>query len=139
MATITLSYDDDDIKAAIAATTDRLRNLQPRLAEVGEYLVLRTRQRFDAQEDPDGNKWAALKPAYARAKALDSRALDGILTYTGALRDTITYQIQGQELAVGSPMAYAAYHQLGTSRMPKRAFLGISAEDKAEILEILLG
>lgn len=138
MASLNLTFDASDMGAidrAIAA----LQNLQPKLAEVGEYLVFKTRLRFDRQTDPDGKPWDPLSLDYERRKRANSRALPDILTYTGALRDTITYQVEGETLKVGSPMAYAAYHQFGTAKMPQRAFLGVDNEDLEEIRAILLG
>jgi phage gpG-like protein len=36
-------------------------------------------------------------------------------------------------------MAYAVYHQFGTTRMPARPFLALDAQARADIAEILLG
>lgn len=66
---------------------------------------------------------------------------------TGALGTTITYQLLGNDaVEIGSPMEYAAMMQFGGTvdefphlwgDIPERPFLGISEEDKAEILNIL--
>lgn len=120
---------------------------------MGEYMLLQTRNRFDTSTDPDGNAWAPLAPSTIRAKerSRNRRQKRGakrlykrtranptdILKDTFQLRDTITYQVSGGELAIGSPMRYAKFHQLGTGRIPKRKILGVSSADKVEIQAIL--
>ena len=71
-----------------------------------------------------------------------------------ALSTTISYRVSGAVAEIGSPMVYAPVHQFGarkgsfgqTSRgapipwgdIPARPFLGISADDSAMILDVLL-
>lgn len=69
---------------------------------------------------------------------------------SGNLASTINYRVVdgGRTLLVGSPQKYAAVQQFGAKRgslgggapwgdIPARPFLGISASDRAEILEVL--
>jgi hypothetical protein len=55
------------------------------------------------------------------------------LLRTGELRDSIEYQVHGNEGAVGSDSPIAVYQELGTSRIPPRSFLvssAIASEDR---------
>lgn len=70
-----------------------------------------------------------------------------------ALSTTITYQASATGVTIGSPKEYAAVQQFGAIQgalgrtrrggpipwgtIPPRPFLGVSAEDKSDILEIL--
>lgn len=142
MANIFFEFSAADVQQRLAEVGQRVADLTPAMQEIGEALLLSTRQRFDAQSDPEGRKWTPLTPRYAKAKGKRKNALRGILTLTGALRDTIAYQAGPRAVQVGSNRAYAAIHQLGgkTGRggtMPARPFLGLSAGDREEIVAIL--
>lgn len=70
-----------------------------------------------------------------------------------ALSHGIDYQLEPNAVIIGSPMKYAGVQQFGAAQgalgrnrrggpipwgtIPARPFLGVSADDKAEILEIL--
>ncbi len=70
-----------------------------------------------------------------------------------ALGTTINYQVVGDTLYVGSPMQYAGTQQFGARQgqygrtrrggpipwgdIPARPFLGLSAEDRTEVLDLL--
>lgn len=72
---------------------------------------------------------------------------------TKSLSTLINYQVHGNELVVGSPMEYAAVQQFGAKRgqfgktrrgapipwgdIPARPFLGVSIQDRQDILDIL--
>lgn len=74
------------------------------------------------------------------------------LVAEGNLASTITYQVidGGRTLLVGSPQKYAAVQQFGAARgslgkgapwgdIPARPFLGVSDEDRRNIVEIVRG
>lgn len=63
-----------------------------------------------------------------------------------ALSTTITYQVRGNTLVVGSNMPYAAMQQFGGGKgefphlwgdIPARPFLGVSDDDRASLLDVL--
>jgi phage virion morphogenesis protein len=131
---------------AIARTDDK-RGL---FDAIGASLVLSTQQRFEREEDPEGNPW----PDSLRKTLMGGRTL----TDTAALVSSMTHAASENSVAVGTNLIYAAIHQTGgtirakTSRglrfrgpgnggwvtkqevtMPRRAFLGLDDEDEAEI------
>lgn len=140
MAQITVS--DDQLQRAIDALVTKMGDLREPMADIGEYLLLSTRDRFDGQKDPQGRSWTPLSPKYAKRKAASPRALKGILTYSGILRDTIAYQADAASVTIGSNRIYAPIQQLGGTagrgaKIPPRPFLGVSEADRAEITAIV--
>jgi phage virion morphogenesis protein len=131
----------------------KAKNLRPAQRAIGEYMLLQSRTRFDLSQAPSGAAWKPLAEATIRAKERSKNRKQrrgakklykrtranpsDILKDTFTLRDTITYQIEGAELAIGSSLKYAKYHQLGTGRAPKREFLGVNQADRQEIKRIV--
>ncbi|TMO98716.1 phage virion morphogenesis protein [Pseudoalteromonas sp. S3260] len=119
-----------------------LDNLAPALGNVGEHLMLTHRDHFDEQRSPDGDPWQALSPDYAKSKKKNK---DKILRLNDILRDTFAYNVGDESLEFGTNIEYGAIHQFGgTSDMiprlaaiPARPFLGLSADDETEVIEIL--
>jgi len=126
------------------------------LSEIGEALLISTEQRFDDQKSPEGVPWAPLSPGWLAVKEAKGRNPDKILTFYGDLRGSIQYQIEGDDLVIGTPKVYGPIHQFGgmagrgtvtSSRsggstggalIEARPYLGLSDADEAEILDILM-
>lgn len=133
------------LREAIAQTDDK-RGLHD---AIGASLVLSTQQRFEREEDPDGNPW----PASLRNTLFGGRTL----TDTARLVQSITHLATDDRVEVGTNAVYAAIHQHGGTirprvadkltfrlpgggfvsvdevEMPRRAFLGLDDDDDAEI------
>jgi phage virion morphogenesis protein len=124
---------------------------------LGPLLVSSTRDRITQERAPDGGAWPRLNPAYAAGKRgpgiLRERAM------RGGLFGSLTSQVEGRTLRVGTNKIYGAIHQFGGTirprsaprlafrlgqrlvfassvTIPARPFLGISDEDRATILEV---
>jgi len=110
-------------------------NLNPALADIGEYLLDSTQQRFVDQQAPDGTPWDPVSPKTLKKK----KRKDRVLTETGTLADTLNYQLGANQLMLGSNLEYAATHQFGREAdgIPARPFLGIAPFEQTEILAIL--
>jgi len=137
---------DAALDKVIAVMTDP----QPMFADMGEYLLRSTRGRFTAQAAPDGTPWRRLSPITIGRKPKNK---DRILVQEGYLRGPgMRYQALPDGFAVGSDRVYAAAHQLGMAKgyagttrrnspipwgdIPARPFLGLSADDETELLDI---
>ncbi len=107
--------------------------------DIGEYLQLSARGRFDAQVDPEGNPWTPLSPRYARRKARKGGG-EEILVLSTFLRDQLAYQADSDGLEFGTNRIYGPTHQFGDPdrNIPARPFLGLSDEDETEILNLAL-
>ena len=135
----------------LSGLVDAINDPSPLLAELGEYGLRSTRARFKTQTAPDGTAWAALQPWYQKEKR---RNKNRILTLNGYLRGQMTWQLVGDRtVEIGSNRPYAAVHQFGATikpraakvlmfrghvaksvTIPARPYLGLSDEDRSEIV-----
>ena len=108
--------------------------MSPILREVGEYLDLSHRLRWDRAESPDGLPWKPLKAETVQRKIRKGRNR-GILVESGNLRDLLRYQVSGEALYFGTGLVYGATHQFGRPEagIPARPWLGISDDDEIAI------
>lgn len=158
---ITVTIDNKAVTDALRLMGVKTRNPAPALKAIGERLVRSTEERFDNEEDPQGNTWRLLtysragryrtRGKYRRTHGTRGEQLKGfreylerkkILTDTGGLRDSIFPDVEGSVLSVGSPLKYAAVHQLGSdpkhkAKIPARPYLGMSRDDEEEALAII--
>lgn len=143
-----IELDDEVLRRTLQELPERATNLAPALKNIGEHLDETTRRRFDRHEAPDGTAWDPVSERYASRKRRGKAAPRGrsgdrrpgnILRLTGELKDTLRFQILGNELLFGSDRIYAATHQFGddTRNIPSRPFLGLSDENDQSIREIL--
>jgi hypothetical protein len=56
---IKIDIDDTQVLAALNRLIEAGTDLQPALKDIGEYLVVSTRDRFQQGVAPDGTPWAA--------------------------------------------------------------------------------
>jgi phage virion morphogenesis protein len=154
MTRIVINVDDRVLQAVLTQTAEALDDLTPVMGAIGEYMLGRTRERFDAQTAPDGQKWAPLAQATidakrrkstGKSKAKGSRAKTNaqpsdILKDTFLLRDTIAYQPTASSVAIGTPQRYGLHHQYGAPmrNIAPRPFLGVNREDVREIESIVV-
>lgn len=135
-AFIQIDIDDRQVTAVLTELIARGEDLKPALREIGEYLDLAHRERWDRERAPDGTPWAPLKPA---TQARKKRNAGKILVLDGYLRDQLRYQASSDRLEFGTDRVYGATHQFGRPEagIPARPFLGLSEEDERQVLEIL--
>ncbi len=98
------------------------------------------RDRFESEGH---GEWPSLAQS-----TLDYKSRHGypskILERTGSLRDSLIDPAAASkrgrsQLEWGSGVDYAAYHQLGTPRMPKREVIGIRVEDRQRFEKAMVG
>jgi len=147
---IELTLDDRELAGVPAQLIHAAADLRAPFNQFGDYLDRVTRDRFDAQEAPDGTPWAELRDSTIEHK---SKNEDLILVLDGYLRDTLDHQETSDSFAFGTDRLYGAAQQFGmpqgyagrTSRgapipwgdIPPRPYLGLSADDRRELLAIL--
>ncbi|WP_299494944.1 phage virion morphogenesis protein [uncultured Shewanella sp.] len=115
------------------------QNLNPILGDIAEYLLESTQGRFIDQQAPDGKPWQPLSPDTLFSKELRQKRVDRILTESGTLADTLNYQLAATSFRLGSPLEYAATHQLGRdeANIVQRPFLGLAPFERVEIMGML--
>lgn len=139
---IEFEIDDHDILAALRRLQDHSANMSPALRKIGDKLKESTKQRFTSKTGPDGSAWLGNSDV-----TIERKGRDEALTDMGTLGNTIDYQLFGNDgVAIGSPLEYAAMMQFGGTKsefpnlwgdIPARPFLGISDDDKTDILAII--
>ncbi|MDD5762213.1 MAG: phage virion morphogenesis protein [bacterium] len=162
-ALIEIEVDDRDIREALSRLAAKVRDLTPAMKNIGEYLQRSTWERFGQQKDPSGKPWARLKPStLARKKTSkilieSSRLRDSIAYRAGSdqvevgtnVEYAAIHQFGGKtrphkiKARPGKALFWpGASHPVASvnhpgSQIPARPFLGVSDEDKSEILDIL--
>jgi len=156
MTGISIRIDDADLARMGHALDGLLREAdqaEDLMDEIGSALVTSTQQRFEAGTGPDGERWTPSMRAL--------RTGGQTLTDRGHLRDSVTHAANARSVQVGSNLIYARPHQLGATirakaggalaiplpdggvalkqsvTLPARPYLGISADDQAEIGDII--
>lgn len=139
MPSIKIDIDDRALLRGLARLRAQMGNLTPVFADIGEYLIRETDNRFRDQKAPDGSPWQDLKPATWKRKKNRK-----ILTERTRLRGSLAYQAGPDRVEVGTNVVYGAIHQFGgkagrggSAEIPTRPFLGINDADRREIGEIV--
>jgi phage virion morphogenesis protein len=160
---IQVKIDDAEIRALLKQLAHQARGLAPAMKNIGEYLVRSTWERFDLQKDPEGKPWTPLAPSTRERKKeprilIESHQLRDTINYRADDRSVTIgspkvyaaiHQFGGRTRAhVIKPRNKKALnwpggkHPVGAvnhpgSNIPARPFLGLSKEDREEIVEII--
>lgn len=102
----------NQINAFIARVHSAVNIEQQTVSRIGLRFVNRVQQGFRNSRDPYGNTWSPITHRTGQP-----------LIDTSRLRSSITFDVQGNDLKIGTPVHYARYHQLGTQHIKQRAFL----------------
>ncbi|MCI1193414.1 phage virion morphogenesis protein [Calidifontimicrobium sp. SYSU G02091] len=158
---IDIQIDDREVRAALDRLQRRLSDLSPVMKAIATELEARVEQRFETATDPQGRPWKPLAPstlAAYLARGKGNRRKDGSLTKkgrerlasrrplydTGDLLGSLTSSFSRSEARVGFGQPYAAFHEYGTKRIPRRGLLmadpvarTLGDADRAAVLDIL--
>jgi phage virion morphogenesis protein len=118
-AVITVRFFDGGSRAAIGQLIRMGTHPAQLLGAIGTGMVRNVHDRFQNATGPGGVAWQKLNDLYATTKRGP-----GILRgagMRGGLMGSITRDVQGHELAVGTNKVYGAVHQFGATIVPKRA------------------
>lgn len=102
---------------------DRTGDMSSVMKDIGEELLESHRERWQAEESPDGEKWLPLSDETIKKKGHDL-----ILREHDYLRDLLNYNVDTLALYFGTPMEYGQFHQFGEG-VPERPWLGVSQSD----------
>lgn len=100
------------------------------------------REQFESEgAQGDAAAWQPLSPHYAAWKDRNFGGMP-ILQRTGALMaslagDAANVDMQSDSLTIGSSVAYAIYHQEGTSRMPARPVIDLTLANQTRLSRII--
>lgn len=140
MITVTLEQRamQDVLQRLLARTSD----LRPAMAGIGMELENRIRDRIDTQTDPAGRAWIGWADSTIARYPQDGHRR--VLDRYGDMIRSLSYRADSSSVSVGFSQPYAAFHEFGTQRMPRRGLLTIDPErgqlapgDEQAILDIL--
>lgn len=122
----------------IARRLERLVQLdvEPLLEGIGAEVESQTRRRIQVDKHgPAGEAWPEWSAGYAETR----HSGQGLLQGAGHLLDSITYQVDGDSVLVGSPLVYAATHQFGDEArgIEARPYLGLEGEDYEDVVGMI--
>lgn len=154
----------DGMQAALDRLAAAARRPEPLLRIVGVAMLRSTQQRFRSGLDPRGQPWTPLSPAYAAEKRGPPNILVGQGGMASGLMGSLSADAGGlivgsSDVRWGTNKPYAAIHQFGgvikpknaralvfelgghlvrvrSVTIPARPYLGLSAEDRATIIEL---
>lgn len=119
---IKVDLEKDEARLGLRALLDRMDDRRPFFAAVGERMVGSSKDRFRAENAPDGTAWKPLRPATIKARQNRGRSAIKILRERGYLAGSINYDATAEQVSIGSAVETAAIHQLGgTINKPARA------------------
>lgn len=117
---------------------DKIGDMREPFADIAEATIDDVERRIDRGVDQSGAAFAPLSEKYAKRKA---KKFPGkpILKRTNHMvaGANISTHINRQSVRIRYESEYAAYHQDGTGKMPKREFAGVSAEAEREADRII--
>ena len=147
---IEIEIEDTQLQEALERLAMVGAKTLPALQEAGEFLVETTKRRFRSKKAPDGSPWPDNSIITQARKGGKN---DPLIGESKRLSREIHYRAREGLLEVGSSLEYAATQQFGARKgsfgssktgdsipwgnIPPRAFIGLSPDDRAGVLDIL--
>ena len=97
-----VKFDGTAATASLRGLLAGIENPAPLLAQLGEYTLRTTRDRFKTQTGPDGTAWAALQPWYKKEKSQNKNRVLTLRGLVGSPDGSLTLQAEAE-----APLAYA--------------------------------
>lgn len=139
---ITITVQDRQVTETLQRLLARLADLTPAMRGIGMELESAVSDRFETKTDPSGATWAPWAKSTRRRYPDDGNGT--LLDRYGDMLDSLNHQADQDSVSVGFGMPYAAYHEWGTRKMPRRGLLttdpdapSLGDEDARRVLEIL--
>lgn len=111
--TYTIGLKDETAGEYLAQLVGKMDRPRGFFADVGEHLLNSARDNFDREAGPDGIAWQKLMPQTIKRREEQRLTPIRKLRARGRLAGSLNIAADDQQVAIGSPMPYAAIHQLG--------------------------
>lgn len=108
-----VTVEDAETRAELDRLIKRMANREGFYRNVGEQLLNSAADNFQREAGPDGNKWKPLMPATVEQRAKRGLVPIEILRARGRLAGSLNLAATNDEVRIGTPVPYAAAHQLG--------------------------
>lgn len=131
---IKVRINDKQVKGLFNLLEKNAERLKPALIKIGAMLEDASEEAFDRE----GPGWKRLKPATKKARARKGKT-GKILQVSGRLASSVSSQVRGNSVFIGSNLKYASVHQEGSSKknIPSRPYLVIGKPEIAKSIKIL--
>ncbi len=139
---LTITVHNATVLGLLDQLSARLGNLGPTMEDIGQAMQSRVSARFETETDPLGRPWS---PWAASTRANYPKSGNRrILDRHGDMLSSLTHQADAASVRIGFGTPYAAYHEWGTKKMPRRGLLmadpdsgTLAPGDEAAVLDIL--
>lgn len=118
---IDIQTDDSAFRASLARLQSRLGNLTPVMQSIGMELESRISGRFESRTDPAGRAWAPW--AQSTVETYPDGGNRRLLDRYGDMLASLSHQANADSVRIGFGQPYAAFHEFGTTDMPRRGLL----------------
>lgn len=140
---INIQTDDSAFRASLTRLQSRLGNLTPVMQSIGMELESRISGRFESRTDPAGRAWAPW--AQSTVETYPDGGNRRLLDRYGDMLASLSHQANANSVRIGFGQPYAAFHEFGTTDMPRRGLLfadpdaGTLGEDDQDAVMDILG
>lgn len=116
---IKIGLADEEARASLQQLLDSMDDTRGFYKGVGDRLIGFAGDNFERESDPDGTPWLSLRPATIAARVRNKQTPLTILRSNdkgkigSSLAGSIFAEASADGVRVGSPVEYAAIHQLG--------------------------
>ena len=135
----------DQLLDALTELELSFKDFRPLFRDAAKLFYEFEKEAFDTEgESSDAGEWQELSPLYALMKER-RHPNKTILRRTDALYRSLTQpnargsirRVTETELEIGTSIPYAIYHQVGTSRMPARPLIALTAQQERQMATFL--
>ena len=146
---LTVTVNSKPVDDLLTTLLGRMGNLNPAMQGIGQELNSRISARFETRSDPLGKPWEPWAESTRENYPKDGRGL--LLERYGDMLKSLSFQADNTSVRVGfgtvaskAGDVYAAYHEWGTKKMPRRGLLfadpdagTLAPDDETAVLDIL--
>ena len=137
-----ITINDRLVVEFLAELGKKAGNLRGLMDEIGQQMETRVSNRFETRTDPSGAPWIQWADSTVASYPDDGNGT--LLDRYGDMLDSLGHQADDSSVTYGFAQPYAAYHEFGTTRMPRRGLLTenpeagtLSADDQRAVLETI--
>ena len=138
----TISIDNRLVLEFLHGLRDKIDDMTPVMDSIGQRMETLVSNRFETRTDPMGVPWSPW--AESTKASYPEKGHGFLLDRLGDLLGGISHQADQSSVTYGFDVPYAAYHEFGTDRMPRRGLLtadpeagSLSEPDEAAILDLM--
>lgn len=150
---LTIDVEDSGFRQYLADLQGRLNDLTPVMQSIGQEMENRISARFETETDPDGKAWTQWAestresypyPGTPAAEAMGRPGAGRILDRYSDMLGSLNWAADANSVQVGFGQHYAAFHEFGTRKMPRRGLIfqdpetgQLAPDDEQALIDLL--